>query len=734
MSKLEQLARSKALAAQRSKESVPQSTENDSLKSISLLSKLQKSNSSTSQKPKLSLSDRLKNLGGKESSTNPMSSVKGPFQPGDEERKSCKNSTLSSKLQALRLGKSAAKTNPDNTESNKEVENSKDNKQEGIKRSSSWKTVYQHKMRAFTTQSALPSVRALFDPTKTVIEPAEEDAASKRVQKRKYEELFSVFYPSKRRGTNSVFVAKQQAASNFKKPSPDDVILNAQANVFNEVKDKVSKLNISNTTDSATGGTDSGLSDDEETAKETEGKPKQYSKLTTPTRPRDPVDMELYMSNLKPHCSFVVLGHVDAGKSTLMGRLLYDIGAVDISHIRKLKRESERIGKGSFHLAWVMDQTAEERERGVTVSICTSEFETDAAKFTIVDAPGHRDFVPSAISGISQADVAVLSIDCGTDAFESGFNLDGQTKEHTLLARSMGVSRIVVAMNKMDTAGWDFSRFSQIQNELGAFFEDIGLKKNQIFWVPCSGLSGEGVYKKPYPLNQTWYKGPNLVQQLEDVARDIAKEYKEDVIGSKFLFSILEVIPSSKNEEAVITGKVESGSIQPGESITIYPSRQGVLVDKIQTGNDQHSSRIAVKGDFVTLRLRHAHPEDIEGGDLGASVDYEVEALQKFTVQLLTFNMERPLLPGTPFILFRGVCQQPARISKLECLVDKSDPSKVLKKKVKHLGSNKAAIVEVELTERKRWIPTLTFSQNKHLGRVLFRKDGRTIAAGAVLH
>lgn len=225
-----------------------------------------------------------------------------------------------------------------------------------------------------------------------------------------------------------------------------------------------------------------------------------------------------------------------------------------------------------------------------------------------------------------------------------------------------------------------------------------------------------------------------MIQQLENVAKDIAEEYKDDIVDSKFLFSILEVIPSSKNEEAIITGKIESGSIQPGESITIYPSGQGVLVDKIQTGNDKHASRIAVKGDFVTLKLRHAHPEDIEGGDLGASVDYNVEAFRKFTVQLLTFNMERPLLPGTPFIIFRGVCQQPARISKLECLVDKSDPSKVLKKKVKHLGSNKAALVEVELTERKRWIPTLKFSQNKHLGRVLFRKDGRTIAAGAVMH
>lgn len=732
MSKLEQLARSKALVAQQSKNSALQKSEEDFNRSYSLLSKLQKGSTSTSDKPKPSLSDRLKGFGKKDKSP---ASITGTASSNSSAKKTIANSSLSSKLQAMRTRQSMNETSSDKLQSS--IVNAHkpfmSDQRQTPKRSSSWKTIYKHKMQSFVSQAAVPSVKNLLSVTKTITASPNEDNTSKTVQKRKYEEMFSVFYPSKRHNTNTV-KATQQSAANFKKPSPDDIILNAQASVFNEVKDKVSKMEISDKVNS-TYKSDELLGDDDvELAEEEEEPPEVYQRITTPTKPRDPVDVQHYVTNLKPHCSFVVLGHVDAGKSTLMGRLLYDIGAVDISHIRKLKKESERIGKGSFHLAWVMDQTAEERERGVTVSICTSDFETNAARFTIVDAPGHRDFVPSAIAGISQADVALLSIDCGTDAFESGFNLDGQTKEHTLLARSMGVSRIVVAMNKMDTADWDMARFTQIKNELGAFFEDIGLKEKQISWVPCSGLSGEGVYKKPYPENQTWYKGPNLIQQLENVATDIAEEYKDDIVDSKFLFSILEVIPSSKNEEAIITGKIESGSIQPGESITIYPSGQGVLVDKIQTGNDKHASRIAVKGDFVTLKLRHAYPEDIEGGDLGASVDYNVEAFRKFTVQLLTFNMERPLLPGTPFILFRGVCQQPARISKLECLVDKSDPSKVLKKKVKHLGSNKAALVEVELTERKRWIPTLKFSQNKHLGRVLFRKDGRTIAAGAVMH
>lgn len=468
---------------------------------------------------------------------------------------------------------------------------------------------------------------------------------------------------------------------------------------------------------------------------------KPYKRILEPTKPRNPINLEQYLKSpeFKPHLSFVVLGHVDAGKSTLMGRLLYDIGAVDKNKIRKLKKESEQIGKGSFHLAWVMDQTVEERERGVTVSICTSDFSTKNVDFTIVDAPGHRDFVPNAIAGVSQADVAILTIDCGIDAFESGFNLDGQTKEHTLLARSMDIGTIIVAMNKMDTVNWSSERFNEIQAELSSFFKQIGYQENQIKWVPLSGFSGEGVYKIPYPNEQDWYKGPSLVETLENVAitnyghlNDLdlfCKEIKEN----PFIFSILEVTTTKKNDESILSGRVESGSIQPGETITIYPSEQSCLVDKILSGREQVSKDIALKGDFVTLRLRHSHPKDIENGDLCSSVGYDIKSARRFKIRLSTFQMHRPLLPGTSVMLFRGVYEEPARINKLISIVDSKDPSKVLKKRVKHLPSNQTAIVEIELTERRRWIPLVTIDENKHIGRVILRKDGRSIGTGVIL-
>ncbi|CAR25943.1 ZYRO0A11748p [Zygosaccharomyces rouxii] len=507
--------------------------------------------------------------------------------------------------------------------------------------------------------------------------------------------------------------AKTKAVENFKKPSPDDVVLEAQSRALDNVTENVSKLKVQ---------------------EEKQAKQQSQPKLATkPTKPTDPIDIQNYLSKGKPHCSFVVIGHVDSGKSTLMGRVLYDLGVVDISHLRKLKRESEIVGKSSFHLAWVMDQTPEERERGVTVSVCTNDFETPSTRFTIVDAPGHRDFVPNAIAGISEADAAVLSIDCGTDAFESGFNLDGQTKEHTLLARSLGVGHIIVAMNKMDTVDWYQERFEQIRRELSSFFETIGYRPEQISWIPCSGLTGANVVKRTTHEMQNWYQGRSLVEELEYKAEQIEKSYQEDIINAPFLFSITEVISVNKNEEVVVSGKVESGSIQPGETLNIFPSEQSVVVNRITIDNNERKVPVATKGDFAVLRLRNAFAEIIEAGDLAASVGVEIPVRNTLKVQALTFQMSRPLLPGTPFMFFKGVNEQPARVSKLNSIIDKQDPSKIIKKKVKHLGSNQAAIFEIELVEKERWIPFLTSTQNRRMSRIVMRKEGRTIAAGTII-
>ena len=178
------------------------------------------------------------------------------------------------------------------------------------------------------------------------------------------------------------------------------------------------------------------------------------------------------------------LGHVDHGKSTLMGRLLYDLKIVNESTMRKYKKESDTIGKGSFHLAWVLDETPDERSRGITVDIATRFFETAKTRFCILDAPGHRDFVPNMIAGAGQADFAVLVIDSSTNSFESG--LRGQTKEHALLVRTMGVKRVIVAVNKMDRANWSQERFNEIRTTVTAFLIKATYNPDLISFIPRS--------------------------------------------------------------------------------------------------------------------------------------------------------------------------------------------------------------------------------------------------------
>src|SRR4051794_39639196 len=203
-------------------------------------------------------------------------------------------------------------------------------------------------------------------------------------------------------------------------------------------------------------------------------------------------------------------GHVDHGKSTLMGRLLYDLKVVDQRSLDKLRKEAENIGKSSFALAWVMDQTSEERSRGITVDIATNHFETKRTRFTILDAPGHRDFVPNMIAGASQADFAVLVIDASTGNFESG--LKGQTKEHALLVRSMGVQRIIVAVNKMDSAEWSKDRFDEIEQQMSAFLTAAGFQPKNVSFIPCSGLQGDNILRRSSEAKSSWYTGHTLVE------------------------------------------------------------------------------------------------------------------------------------------------------------------------------------------------------------------------------
>lgn len=515
------------------------------------------------------------------------------------------------------------------------------------------------------------------------------------VYKRKLDDydLTSVYLPR----ANSQLAKKVKA--NFSKPSPDDVILNAQKQAFEENHNK--------------------KREDEALAKDVSNlkiAPKQA------TKPKSKIDLDAELSKrqTKPHTSFVVIGHVDAGKSTLTGRLLLENNIVDKNTYTKLKREAEKAGKGSFSLAWVMDQTEEERNRGVTIDICTSEFETKNGYFTIVDAPGHRDFVPNMITGVSQADIAVLVVDSSTDAFESGFSLDGQTKEHTILAKSLGINKIVVAVNKMDNNDWSQDRFEEIRGQLTEFLKITGFQEHQIQFVPCSGLTGLNVATKPTSADDqrklNWYNGDSLLgalEQSERFSRDFTKP---------FTLSISDIVSNSE-----FTGRVDTGTIQPGETVLFAPSNQAGVVDSVVVNNAKVP--VGIAGDNVTLKIKDVQVEEIQVGDVISIVTTEIPSVSKFESRLVLFDLKRPLLLGTQFVLFRGNVQQAAKITKIISLLDKVT-GQVSKKKPKHLGSYQSAMVEIELLGRQ--LPLQLFKDNKQLGRVVLRKDGSTIGAGIV--
>ena len=225
------------------------------------------------------------------------------------------------------------------------------------------------------------------------------------------------------------------------------------------------------------------------------------------------------MGKEKPHINLVVIGHVDSGKSTTTGHLIYACGGIDKRTIERFEKEANDIGKGSFKYAWVLDKMKAERERGITIDISLWKFQTEKYNFTIIDAPGHRDFIKNMITGTSQADVAILIIAAGTGEFEAGYSKNGQTREHALLANTLGVKQMIVCINKMDDKSVNYSeaRYNEIKTEMTSFLSKVGYQKveERIPFIPISGFNGDNMLERS--TNMPWYKGPTLIEALDAI-------------------------------------------------------------------------------------------------------------------------------------------------------------------------------------------------------------------------
>ncbi|EGR46760.1 uncharacterized protein TRIREDRAFT_65530 [Trichoderma reesei QM6a] len=484
---------------------------------------------------------------------------------------------------------------------------------------------------------------------------------------------------------SSLFVA-----SVFSEPSPDDIVLAARAKATPKTPKK-SQKNEETSKDGALAGGVANL-------KVTDSPPPKSKGID--------VIKEFEQSASKKHASFVVVGHVDAGKSTLMGRLLLELKLVQERTVDKYRRQAEKMGKTSFALAWVFDQRSEERDRGVTIDIATNHFETDSTNFTILDAPGHRDFVPNMIAGASQADFAVLVIDASTGAYEKG--LKGQTKEHVLLLRSLGVQRIVVAVNKLEAVGWSQERFQEISEEISGFLTGLGFQEKSIKFIPISGLNGDNIVKRSEDEACSWYTGPTLIEGLEASVPSTVRSLQKP-----FRMAISEIFRSQQGT-TTLAGRIDSGTIQVGDALLVQPSGESAHVRSIML--DTETRDWAVAGQNVSIGLAGIDPVHVKVGDIVCHTKDPINVGDTFTMKAMAFAHLMPM----PVDLHRGRLHAAGQIQSIAALLDKAT-GEVIKKKPKVVQPGSVARVLIKLDTK---VP-LEAGQ-----RVVIRTGGETIAAG----
>lgn len=442
-----------------------------------------------------------------------------------------------------------------------------------------------------------------------------------------------------------------------------------------------------------------------------------------PGRLRQQIDVKAELEKRqggKQLLNLVVIGHVDAGKSTLMGHMLYLLGNVNKRTMHKYEQESKKAGKASFAYAWVLDETGEERERGVTMDVGMTKFETTTKVITLMDAPGHKDFIPNMITGAAQADVAVLVVDASRGEFEAGFETGGQTREHGLLVRSLGVTQLAVAVNKMDQVNWQQERFQEITGKLGHFLKQAGFKESDVAFIPTSGLSGENLITRSQSSELTkWYKGLCLLEHIDSF------KPPQRSIDKPFRLCVSDVF-KDQGSGFCVTGKIEAGYIQTGDRLLAMPPNETCTAKGI-TLHDEPVDWAAA-GDHVSLTLVGMDIIKINVGCIFCGPKEPIKACTRFRARILIFNIEIPITKGFPVLLHYQTVSEPAVIKRLISVLNKST-GEVTKKKPKLLTKGQNALVELQT---QRPIALELYKDFKELGRFMLRYSGSTIAAGVV--
>ena len=420
----------------------------------------------------------------------------------------------------------------------------------------------------------------------------------------------------------------------------------------------------------------------------------------------------------KPHMNLVVVGHVDNGKSTIVGHLLVDMGVIDQRTIDSFAKESEETGKGdTFKYAWVLDSIKDERERGITIDLAFQKFETSKYFYTLIDAPGHRDFIKNMITGASEADVAILVVSVKPGETEAATDPGGQAREHAFLYRTLGVGQIVVALNKMDDSGYSEARYNEVKEIVEKMLKLVGYNISKISFIPVSGWKGDNLVKKSE--NMPWYKGPTLAESLD------LFEPPEKPLGKPLRIPIQDVY-SITGVGTVPVGRVETGVLKANQKVMVMPSGVTGEVKSIETHHTQMES--AEAGDNIGFNLRGVDKKSIKRGDVIGPVDNPPNAAKEFEAQIIIIHHPTAMAPGYTPVLHAHTAQVAATLSEFVAKIDPKTGG-ALEEKPKFLKTGDAAIVRIKPV---RPLAIETFKEFPEIGRFALRDMGTTIAAGVV--
>ncbi|KAJ9112556.1 hypothetical protein QFC19_000573 [Naganishia cerealis] len=430
---------------------------------------------------------------------------------------------------------------------------------------------------------------------------------------------------------------------------------------------------------------------------------------------------ELYGGDIVDPNDIVFIGHVDAGKSTMGGQLLYLCGMVDKRTMEKLEKEAKEAGRESWYLSWALDSTPQERAKGKTVEVGRAYFETDARRYTILDAPGHKTYVPSMISGAAQADIAVLVISARKGEFETGFERGGQTREHAMLVKNNGINKLIVVVNKMDdpTVQWSQERFDEVQTKITPYLKQVGFNpKTDLTFIPVSAYAGQNIKDSVPKSVAPWYSGPSLLQHLDNFPITDRK------VNAPFMLPV-----SEKYNEmgAMVVGKAETGRVKKGDSLLLMPNKAPVEVAGVYDEQGEELP-VAYCGDNVRIRLKGVTDEEVSPGFVLTSAVKPIRVATQFEAQLAIVDTKNIVAAGYACVLHLHTLAEEVTITALPHYFDK----KTGRKSRKPAQFAKKGMRVIAVIQTSAPICIEKYSDYPMLGRFTLRDEGKTVAIGKV--